>query len=129
MDHHDPPTNTNTEPLGNDPAQRYQDDDIFIEYHPSSGRSSKVLKLDEYHQPATETSATVEPEPWAPFQTRQDFEFAEIALESGMTKKQTNAMIKLFHKCIEMGNGSFTILDQEDLASTFDIAANRLTKV
>jgi hypothetical protein len=46
-----------------------------------------------------------------------------------MTKKQAEAMIKLFHKCVEMGKGSFTILDQEDMSKTFSIAANRLTKV
>ena len=75
-----------------------------------------------------DSDATFEPEPWAPFRTREDFEFAELALETGMTRGQVNAMIKLFHKCIEEG-GSFTIKNHKDMADTFEKASNRLAKV
>ena len=105
------------------------DNDIRIEYHPNSGRQADVFKLDEYHQSATAANTTVDPEPWAPFQTREDFEFAEIALETGMTRGQVNALIKLFHKCINKGEGSFTISSHKDMADKFKVASNRLTKV
>src|ERR1700753_3724302 len=93
-------TALNTEPAGNDPhsAWNNQDGDIQVEYHPSSGQDTKVLKLDEYRQSALGTGAPVDSEPWLPFRTREDFEFAEIALETGMTRKQTDAIIKLFHR-------------------------------
>ncbi|KAF9784401.1 hypothetical protein BJ322DRAFT_1194914 [Thelephora terrestris] len=106
----------------------YVDDDIRVEYHPNSGRQTEVFKLDEYRQPTTAASTTADPEPWAPFRTREDFEFAEIALETGMTRGQVDALIKLFHRCINKGQGSFTISNHKDMADTFKIAANRLTK-
>ena len=107
----------------------YMDNDIRVEYHPNSGRQADVFKLNEYRQSVTATNTTVDPEPWAPFQTREDFEFAEIALETGMTRGQVDALIKLFHKCIKKGEGSFTISKHKDMADKFKIAANRLTKV
>ena len=58
-----------------------------------------------------------------------NFEFAEIALETGMTRGQVAALIKLFHKCINKGEGSFTISKHKDMADKFKIASNRLTKV
>ena len=108
-------------------AQDYQNDDIQIEYHPNSGRHTDTSKVNEYRQPL-KVDATFEPEPWAPFQTREDFEFAELALEAGMTRGQVNAMIKLFHKCIK-GDGNFTILNHKDMADTFEKASNRFAKV
>ena len=107
----------------------YMDDDIRVEYHPNSGRQADVFKLNEYHQSATAANTAADPEPWSPFQTREDFEFAEIALETGMTRGQVDALIKLFHKCINKGEGSFTISNHKAMADTFKIASNRLTKV
>lgn len=119
------------DPTGNShhPAQNYQEGDIRVEYHPHSGRKTDIFKPDEYRQLVPDMDTTVVPEPWAPFRTREDFEFAEIALETGMTKGQTNAMIKLFHRCLKKGEGSFTILNRKDMEDTFKVAANRLTKV
>ena len=127
MDYHD--TAPSVEPMNDDLTQSYQEDDIRVEYHPHSGHGPKILKLNEYRQPASDASAAAEHEPWMPFRTRYDFEFAEIALGSGMTRKQMDAMIKLFRRCLEEGKGSFTIKDHKDLKSTFKIAASRLTKV
>ena len=70
-----------------------------------------------------------ESEPWVPFRTREDFEFAEIVLEAGMTRAQIGALIKLFRRCIKKGDNGFTISNHKDLADTFDIAANQLAKV
>ena len=111
------------------PAQSHQDNDIRVEYHPNSGHGVKTFKPDEYCQSVQNTDTMVEPEPWVPFRTREDFEFAEIALETGMTRKQMDAMIKLFHKCIKMGEGCFTISNYKDMEDTLKVAANRLTKV
>jgi hypothetical protein len=110
------------------PVQSYQDGDIRVEYHPNSHRKVDIFDFDKYHQSALETSSIVDPEPWAPFRTREDFEFAEIALETGMTKGQLEALIKLFRKCIAK-EGSFTIRDHKDMKHTFDVASNRLAKV
>ena len=111
------------------PAPAHQDGDIKVEYHPTSGRGTNIFKADEYRQSVPDAGATSEPEPWAPFRTREDFEFAEIALKTGMTRGQVNAMIKLFHRCIEGGEGSFTLLNHKDMADTLELASNRLAKV
>jgi hypothetical protein len=129
MDYSDTVPDAKPSGSGSHSAWNNQDDDIRVEYHPSSGRDTEILKLDEYQQSASGTSAPVDPEPWLPFQTREDFEFAEIALETGMTRKQVDALIKLFHRCIKKGEGSFTISSHKNMADTFKIAANRLTKV
>ena len=51
----------------NHPAQVYQDNDIRVEYHPKSGRSMDIFKIDGYRQSLPHSNATLEPEPWAPF--------------------------------------------------------------
>ena len=112
----------------NHPAQIYQDNDIQVEYHPKSGCSMDTFKFDKYRQPLPHSNATLEPEPWAPFRTREDFEFAELMLDTGVTKKQAKALIKLFHKCIK-GGGNFTISKYKDMEDTLKLASNQLAKV
>ena len=58
-------------------------DDIMTEYHPSSYIPRRAQAFEDYGKednefPLPPTSTT----PWEPFQTRADFEFAEIALQS-----------------------------------------------
>jgi len=110
------------------PAQIYQDDDIRVEYHPNSGCGTNISKVDEYRRSVPGCDATLEPEPWAPFRTREDFEFTELVLEAGMKKGQVKALIKLFNKCIK-GEGSFTIPKYKVMADTLELASNRLAKV
>lgn len=109
-------------------TQTCDNNDVRVEYHPSSGRLAEVFKSNEYPPLAPDASTIVEPEPWAPFRTREDFEFAETVLDAGMNRKQMSALIKLFHKCIK-GDGSFTVSSPKDLFDTLNVAGNRLTKV
>ena len=37
---------------------------------------------------------------WKPFQTRAEFEFAEIALKASLTKNQVDALIQVMKRCI-----------------------------
>lgn len=106
------------------PTQNYRDGDIRVEYHPHCGHETKIFEPNDYRQPVQDTDMPTDPEPWAPFRTREDFEFAEIALKTGMTRGQIDAMIKLFHRCIEKGEGNFTISNHKDMMDTFKIAAN-----
>ena len=113
-----------------DPTQTHQDSEIRVEYHPNSGRHADIFEPDQYCKsvPDSDCNAMSEPEPWAPFKTREDFEFAEMVLEAGMTRGQVKALIKLFHKCIKK-EGSFTISKYKDMENTFKVASNRLAKV
>ena len=110
------------------PTPTHKDGDIRVEYHPNNGRCTDTFKPDEYRQSVPDCNATSEPEPWAPFRTREDFEFAEMVLEAGMTRGQVKALIKLFHKCLKK-EGSFTISKYKEMEETFKVASNRLAKV
>lgn len=107
------------------------DGDIKVEYHPNSGHECKTFTFEEFQHTLTEARNThpADPEPWLPFKTRQDFEFAEIALGTGMSRDQINALIRLFRKCLEIGKESFTFLNYDDMHNTQTLASERLPKV
>ena len=107
-----------------------EDGAIKIEYHPSSGQHGGVLTPGGTMGTALPGDAPpVDPEPWAPFNAREDFEFAELALETGMSKKQVNSLIKLFHKCIGDGKDSFTLSNYDDMHKKLGVASECLPKV
>lgn len=108
---------------------RPNDDDIRREYHPNAHREPEVFSLDAYQSIPPVVTPPVEPEPWLPFKTREDFEFAEIALDSAMTKAQIDATINLLHRCIDKGKGSFTLSNHQEMRKTLKTAAERLPKV
>ena len=85
-------------------------DDIRIEYHPHSGRPAEILPLKEYQECRlkTEIPKLNTQQPWKPFQTRAEFEFAEVTLKAGLTKNQADTLISLMKHCIK-GEESFKI--------------------
>lgn len=108
----------------------YQDSDIRIEYHPGSGRGPETSRFEEFTRtPPKNASPPADPEPWAPFKTREDFEFAALARDTGMSKDQVNKLIGLFHKCIEGRKGSFTLSNYDEMRNTLTVASKRLPKV
>ena len=104
--------------------------DIRIEYHPSSGREPKTLAFGDFIGAAAATGSTlpVDPDPWVPFRTQHDFEFAELVLDAGMSKDQVNAMIGLIHRCTN-GKGSFTLTSYDEMHKILAVASERLPKV
>lgn len=104
-------------------------DDIRREYHPSAGRKPEIFGFEAYRSISSGVTPPVEPEPWLPFKTREDFEFSEIALATAMTKTQVNATIGLLHRCIDKGKGSFTLSNFDEMRETLKVASDRLPKV
>lgn len=104
-------------------------DDIRREYHPNSGREPEIINFEDYKSSSPSNIPLGEPEPWLPFKTREDFEFAEIALATAMSKVQVNATIDLLHRCIKKGKGSFTLANFNEMRETLKVASNRLPKV
>ena len=104
-------------------------DDIRREYHPNSGCEPEIFRFKDYQSSPPCATSPVEPEPWLPFKTREDFEFSEIALATAMSRVQVNAMIDLLHQCIRKGKGSFTLSNFNEMRETLKIASNRLPKV
>lgn len=106
-------------------------DSIRTEYHDTSGRPTKVDHFEDYCSHPNTAQApgyTVNSKPWWPFLSRTDFEFAEIALEAAMTKKQIEKMINLFRQCSH-GRDSFNLTNYNDVRSTWEAASQRHTPV
>ncbi len=71
-------------------------DDIKIEYHPSTGRPPVISHFKDFQRhrdrPTNVNPAAFEDEPWKPFQTREDFDFAELCLEAALTQRQVEVL-------------------------------------
>lgn len=104
-------------------------DDIRTEYHPNSGRGVKVETFENYREHTFKHNSNPEiTEPWRPFQSRTDFEFAELALDAALTKAHVDRLIQLVERCIS-GQDSFNLTNYQDLSKTWDAASTLLTPV
>ena len=102
----------------------------MIEYHPNSGKPPLILKFDarnvvkEPVEQAAEIAAQEEPadrEPYRPFTTRLDFEFAELMLETQMNDAQKSTLIKLIHQ-VQSKPADFTLQSVGHLEKTWEYA-------
>ncbi|KAG1741774.1 uncharacterized protein EDB91DRAFT_1237047 [Suillus paluster] len=66
-------------------------------------------------------------EPWRPFQSRLEFEVAELALEVGLNNQKTDRLIKLCHRCI-VGKEKFTFKNHKDIHIKWEAASVRITQ-
>jgi hypothetical protein len=97
-------------------------DDIKIEYHPHSKKPPLILKFDDckiVKEPIAAVNdlppaAPAEEEPWAPFDTRLDFEFAELMLDCLMNERQRENLINLVKK-LKQEPSEFTIQSVDHL--------------
>ena len=110
-------------------AEPYRLDDIRTEYHPHSALRTKVEHFEDYkrHQRG-QPSVPCDKEPWSPFRSRIDFEFAEIALKAALNKDLANSLIKLVHRSIAE-QGTFTLESHADMQDMWDKASAKLTTV
>jgi len=67
-------------------------------------------------------------EPWLPFRSREDFEFAEIVHDAAMNQSQIDNLIKFIHHCQE-NPGTFTLESCRDLKKSWEDASALLTNV
>ncbi|KAI5982871.1 hypothetical protein EDD15DRAFT_2179824, partial [Pisolithus albus] len=103
-------------------------DDILVEHHPSTTRPSEKIPFVEFaqgHRPRA-YKPNLSTDPWYPFRSRLDFEFAELALEAALSKEQINCFLKLI-KSARCGRDSFTLNKYADLRSTWRAASHRMT--
>ncbi|KII83174.1 hypothetical protein PLICRDRAFT_58549 [Plicaturopsis crispa FD-325 SS-3] len=103
-------------------------DDIRVEYHPSSGRPTETFSFNEYGHTRRKRAKLADSarKPWRPFQSREDFEFAEIALDASLNQRQTDALIKFVHHCVK-SPGAFNISSHAELMQKWDQASKLLT--
>lgn len=107
------------------------DGEIVIEYHPHSGKGNCVLTPEEFKKSLINDSESALPpynEPWLPFASREDFEFADVVNEARLNQKQINRLIQVIRRCQD-GLGSLTLEKYQDLKGSLDGAAKLLTNV
>ncbi|KAG1898719.1 uncharacterized protein F5891DRAFT_1129341 [Suillus fuscotomentosus] len=81
-----------------------------------------------HHCPATSSAYTTpNNHPWCPFQSRLEFEVAELALEVGLNNKQMDCLINICHQC-SLRKDSFMLKNHKDIHGKWEAASHRITK-
>lgn len=105
--------------------------DILIEYHPHSGKVTRILSPEEFKESLGDRSEpTDQPddEPWRPFRSREDFEFADFVHDAALNRTQIEWLMKFVQHCQDTP-GSFTLRNYNDLKSLLEDASKLLTPV
>jgi hypothetical protein len=107
--------------------------DIVIEHHPHSKKGTTVLSPEEFKAFLRDDAGPTEQpddEPWRPFRSRKDFEFAELLRDGAINRSQTERWIKYTQSCqVDDGTGPFTIKNCNDLKKSLQSASKLLTPV
>ncbi|KAG2155336.1 uncharacterized protein EDB93DRAFT_1070393, partial [Suillus bovinus] len=65
--------------------------------------------------------------PWCLFQSRLEFDIAELALKAGLNNEQTDRLIKIcLHSSV--GKDKFTFRNHKDIHSKWEVASHQITK-
>lgn len=119
------------QPGGVEPAVSSQRPIEFkTEYHPSSGREPLHQAFDEFRLDAHDTAEAlpVNEEPWHPFASRADFEFAEIALDAALNKSHIDGLLSLIAH-IAGGQVKITLTNDADFRQALRSASTQVTMV
>ncbi|GJE85102.1 Plavaka transposase-domain containing protein [Phanerochaete sordida] len=98
-------------------------DDIRVEYHPASGRGTKISAFGDYQReyPAR-PPAEGDDKAFAPFNSLEDYQFAEIALDAGLKKPQVDRLLS-FIQAGKTGASKVTFETSADVDAAWDKAA------
>jgi hypothetical protein len=107
---------------------QHRQDDIKTEYHPHSQRPPETVHFEDYNARKHARYELNDEEPWRPFRSRIDFEFAEITLKAALDKDLTDSLIRLVHRSINE-TGSFTLKNHADMQDMWNKSAAKLTAV
>jgi hypothetical protein len=107
-----------------------QPGDIQITHHPRSNKDTQTMGREEFRKQVNVSEPTGPPlkEPWLPFRSREDFEFAEIVHDAAMNQSQIDNLIKFFQHC-EQNPGKFTLNNCQDLKKSWQESSALLTNV
>ncbi|KAG0696993.1 hypothetical protein DFH29DRAFT_984460 [Suillus ampliporus] len=98
-----------------------------IEYHPSAAREPLLQTFEEFGVNLhPEEELPVDEEPWRPFHSRGDFEFAEIALNAALNKSQIDGLLGLIGR-ISRGESKITLANDNDLCQAWEHATTQVT--
>lgn len=96
------PTHLSPSPAGvEDDLSQRQLDDIRVEYHPNSGRGTKIYRFEDYirERPSGQTFRDpLRERPYEPFKSLEDFQFAELALENNLKKDHVELLLSMINR-------------------------------
>jgi len=110
------------------PSPKIPIDSIKTEYHPHSAWPHRIENFEDYTERDTTNIPLPSPDPWRPFQTKLDFEFAEVVLKACISKAHAEKLISIIHRC-QAGEEHLNIGSHKQLCETWDNASSLLTPV
>ncbi|KAG1876628.1 hypothetical protein DFJ58DRAFT_712860 [Suillus subalutaceus] len=98
------------------------------EYHPSSGREPLHQAFNEFRVDVHDTTEglPVDEEPWRPFSSQGDFEFAEITLDASLNKSQIDGLLSLIAR-IATGQVRITLKNDTDFRNVLCSATTQVS--
>ncbi|KAH0826712.1 hypothetical protein J3R83DRAFT_5109 [Lanmaoa asiatica] len=112
------------------PAQSQANNSQFTEFktefHPRSQQEALHQSYEDFRAQARASRSVVDPTPWIPFRTAADFEFAEVALDASLNKRQVELLLNLIAR-VSRGDDRVTLKNDAELRKTCDAAGQALT--
>lgn len=113
------------------PEQPYETDDIKVQFHPSTNIPDQIFSFDDYSfaepSPGTGFKPTIdisnEATPWYPFNTRTDFDLAELMADAHLNHSQVKTLLEIVRRVSEDGS-LFTLTGTKDLDARWEVARN-----
>ena len=96
-----------------------------MRYHPRAELADKYFRIEDYKRtfdrPPLDLSIMDKP-PWAPFESREDFKFAEVALEGSFSAAHVNDLLNLFHN-VQSGDSKISFRSYNDVKKAWEKAS------
>lgn len=102
------------------PTSQLEFDDIRVQFHPHSGLGTKIYHFEDYQRERLQPEPP-DPEPWKPFASREDFEFAEAVQQAGMTEEQIKTLLRIISGVAD-GTSAFSLREYKDLTHAWEKA-------
>ncbi|KAI0684868.1 hypothetical protein BC835DRAFT_1291935 [Cytidiella melzeri] len=107
----------------NDQPQHPSIDDIKVEYHAGAQRPTVVFAFEDFCKERLQPDPSVlNDKPWHPFNSREDFEFAELVHEARMSQDMINRLLKLMQK-VNSGQSGLTFSTYADVRQAWEKAS------
>lgn len=101
--------------------------DFKTEYHPWS-RCSPLFQSAKDFGHSDVPAMKPDEQPWQPFKTKVDLEFADIAIQAGLNASHVDALLSIISRVADK-SASVTFKNENELCLACDWAAQELTPV
>ncbi|KAI0684537.1 hypothetical protein BC835DRAFT_1292984 [Cytidiella melzeri] len=99
-----------------------QVNDIKVVYHKAAGRSSRIFSFNDFRQEKrTIDIGLSKSDPWKPFKSRLDFEFAEFTQKASLNQQLVNDLFKLVKDAVNTP-ANLTLKSADDVNTVWESA-------